>query len=1135
MKKSLPERGKVLYYIRFLMKYSAFLFMLVCSAATFALAGELRGQPLLNKTVTVKLSNATLGEALDQISQQASVKFVFVGQAGQGKTSLTVHRQKLGTVLQKLLSPYGLSYKVIDDSIIITGGTPEQPGTGSLNSDLRKTQTSAGSALSTEVPVAVTRIKGSVKDEKGEGLPGVSILIRDTRQGATTDATGLFSLEVPDENATLIFSFVGYISQEVAVGKQTTFDIVLKSDTKLLNDVVVVGYGSSKKENLTGAVSSINADKELTWKPVGQVSSALQGTMPGVTITQNNGQPGVDQGTIRIRGIGTLNDNNPLVLVDGVQYDINDVDANDIETVSVLKDAAASSIYGVRAANGVILVTTKRGLSKGKPKVTYANYFGWQNPTRQSRFLGAQDFMKLVNQTYVNSGGSAIFSNDAIGQYDNPNRNTDLYPDNDWARNILTGSGFQQQHSLGLAGGSENIKYRFSTNYFDQKGLVSQMNFNRFTARLNTDIIVTKKITFSADMSARLSNRSEPQDVGAGSAWLQFQSVNNSPITVDRYSDGTWGLDNPIRLQLDGGKYAYKDNLITGNFRANYEIVKGLTLSGLASVNYTTNFNSLHRRQLDYYDFFTTPHVLIASRGLNEITKEYSGNWFKNFQGLADYNKQFGSHSLHILGGVSTLSRTTDEFTGYRSGIPNGDLEQINAGSPNGQSTTGEATQYSLFSYFGRVNYAFKERYLLEANIRRDGSSRFADGQRWGTFPSFSAGWRLGAEPFMENVRFFQELKLRGSWGKLGNDNTLNSDYPYQSTYNFNNSYAFGGALNIAALLSAYPNSSLTWETTKMSDIGFDMTILNNKMDIVFDYYVKNTDNILLQLPLPQTTGLAAPYQNAGSVRNKGWEFGVAYRDRIGKDFQYNVGFNISDVVNTVTDMKGADYINTRDDVTTAFRKGMPIGAFFGYESEGIFRTQEQVDNHATQPGNIAPGDIMFKDQNGDGVVNDQDRINIGTPIPRFNYGVNLGASWKGIDLSALFQGVGKADIYVRNMEKAPTAATGNFKAIHLDSWTVENPDASYPRLLTNTQNYVSSSFWIRSGTYFRLKSVQLGYRFPTRMMNKAGFSRLRIFGSAQNIFTVSKVARDIDPESPNDNRYYPQVKTITFGLSFDL
>ncbi len=1063
--------------------------------------------------ITLDIKAARFKEVVSIIEKQTAYHFVFSERKfpASEKFDLDVKNVPVPQVLDMILKNSGYSYKEFSDHLIVITPLSRVPNQQSIT--------------------------GKVVNESGLPLSGASVKVQGNEKiWALTDINGIFSLSAPAD-AILEVAYIGYKSTTVAVNGQSSLTISLAPINKDLNDVVVVGYGTQKKLNLTGAVASVSG-KDLAWKPVGQLSEALQGMMPGVTVTQSGGQPGLDQGTVRIRGVGTLNDNSPLVLVDGVQSDMNDVDPNDVASVSVLKDAAASSIYGVRAANGVILITTKRGQS-GKTQVSYSNDFGWQDAARLSKFVGAQEYMKLTDLMHINSGGDSIYSASAIAQYDNPDRNKDQYPDNYWLKKILTGNGFQQQHSISLAGGSDNVKYRFSTNYLDQDGLIHNMDYERLTIRLNTNIQVTKKLSFSADMSARIGDRKEPQDIGgSGSAWSQFgQAAVMNPLIVNQYSDGTWsvgrGDGNPIRLQQEGGISDYKDNLITGNFRGDYEIVKGLTLSGIVSANYETEYNSLHNIAMTYYDFFNN-HEVIATKGQNDITKQSDNYWFKNYQGLLTYTHQFGNHSLTVLGGISKLTERGDTLTGYRLGIPNSTLEQINAGAANGQTTTGYAGEYGLLSYFGRVNYSYKEKYLFEADLRSDGSSRFAQGQKWGVFPSFSAGWRISSENFMRDVNFVQNLKLRGSWGELGNDAIGN--YPYQSVYNLNNSYPFGGTLAPASGLNAYPNSGLTWETTKMTDIGLDFTTLSGKLNVTYDWYNKKTDNILLALPIPQYVGLPAPYQNAGVVQNKGWELNITYNGNIGSDFKYSITGNLSDVKNKILNLKGADQITTTNqnpgEITTGTVTGNPIGGYFGYISQGIFQSQQQVADHATQTAQTGPGDLIYKDVNGDGKIDANDYVYLGSNIPRYTYGLNLALSYKHFDFSAFFQGVGKVSLNTVVMRRAPINSDGNFKAIHEDSWTPENTDATFPRLVNTLQNYSSSSYWIQNGAYLRLKSMQLGYTLPDKLLAKAGFSNLRVFVSGQNLFTWSKLESDIDPESPNENRYYPQVKIYTFGVN---
>jgi TonB-linked SusC/RagA family outer membrane protein len=595
-------------------------------------------------------------------------------------------------------------------------------------------------------------------------------------------------------------------------------------------------------------------------------------------------------------------------------------------------------------------------------------------------------------------------------------------------------------------------------------------------------------------------------------------------------------LQNPVRLQEEGGLYNNKRNLFIGNFKVNYQVLDGLTLTATAADTYQSSYNSTHNRAFDYVQY-DTKNILTV--GQNDINKQYIGYWLQNYQGLVNYKKQFGKHSVNLLAGASRLSENYDNLNGFRRGIPDPDLSELNAGSASTATNSGTATEYLLLSVFGRLNYAYDDKYLLEANIRRDGSSRFPNGSNYGWFPSFSAGWNIAKEAFLENSPAIQELKLRASWGKLGNDNPLASassavlNYPYQSTFSYNNNYPFGGALNTAASQSMYSNTGLTWETTTMTDIGFDLAVLQNKLRFTFDYYKKTTDNILYALPIPASVGFSPSYQNAGSMENKGFEFSVNYSGQIGEGFKFDVGANLSDVKNKITDLRGTDYLSTdNNNNTTGFFTGIPFGAYYGYETEGIFQTDAEVEGHATQSANTAAGDLIYRDQNGDGVINAADRVYLGSNIPRYTYGFNLNLSYKGFDFSTLLQGVAKVDISTLVMERAPVSTDGNFKPIHQNSWTPTNTGAEFPRLVTSNQNYQASSFWINSGSYLRVKSMQLGYTLNPAISAKAGMSKLRFFASGQNLLTFSKLADDIDPESPNENRYYPQVKTFTFGLN---
>ena len=1069
--------------------------------------------------INLKVSESTIVDIFKEIEQSSNVGFFFKNDQLDLTKKYTVNfeNSSVDEVLHSLLGD-GYSYRFIGNNVVIAA---KEKISNYLNQQQERTVT------------------GKVANYEGESIPGATVLIKGTTNGTITDFDGNYSIKNVPANAVLVFSFVGMKTQEVALVNQTEVNIVLEEETIGIGEVVAVGYGVQKKVNVTGALSTMGGE-DVSAQPVSQLSTALQGMAAGITVIQNSGQPGA-VGTINIRGVGsltskdangnTINKNNPLVLVDGLEYNINDIDANDIESISILKDAASSAIYGVRAANGVILITTKRG-KNNEIKVSYNGYVGIQDPTELPNFVGAQDYMKLVNQLY----GSTKYTDADIAAYNDPNRDKDLYPDVYWMDEVIQGSGFQQQHSLAVSGGTEKSKYRFSTNYLKQDGLVKKTNFERLTVRMNSDVTLNDKLNFTADVSAKFANRTEPQGTGGG-VWFQFsQAFMANPTLPVKYSDGTWALGrsdgNPVRLQEDGGEYKYEDNTASGNFKLSYDIIDGLKLAGSAMVNYGTTFNSAYNKSLTYTNFFSGEETV---KGANEMTKESDKRLYSNLQALLTYDKTLDDHTFNLLAGVSRVEDNTDYLTAYRNGGSLDILDELAGGSPSSQTNNGYSYGYSLLSYFGRINYNYKSKYLLEANIRRDGSSRFSEDNRWGIFPSFSAGWRITQEPFMAQFNnFLDELKLRASWGKLGNQEIGN--YPYQSVMNLGYNYPFGGALASGARMTTAANSEISWETTKMTNVGLDGLLFGGKLDFSMEYYIKNTDDILLQLPIPRTVGQNAPYQNAGSVENKGWEFSVGYKEQVSKDFKYAVRFNLSDVKNKITDLKDADWEDQdNDNRILAYHVGDPIGAFYGYEYEGIFQDEQQIADHATQPGTIAPGDLMYKNLNDDDNIDALDRTVIGSNFPRYTYGLNLSAGYKNFDLSAFFQGVGKVDVITVQSNKAPIDYDGNFKPIHKDSWTFDNKDASFPRLSTGKQNYVSSSFWIKSGAYLRLKNMQIGYTLPKTFVQYIGLSRCRFYVGGQNLLTWSKLTDDgIDPENPQDSRYYPQVKVYTFGVNVD-
>ncbi len=1088
-----------------------------------------------NRTVQTQLKTVLL-----DLQRHYRVEIVFEDQIMAGR-SVADDALNLKLSLEKnlnhLLKNTGLRVrKIRKDTYVITEGRREKATVSNQESEPAESSTTPPSTddrtasnrpepvVSRVAEVADLSITGTVTDESGAALPGVSVVQKGTTRGTTTDSKGFYQVNVPDQNAVLVFSFVGYLPQEVTVGDRTVLGVKLQTDTKSLSEVVVVGYGTQKKVNLTGAVSSVSSE-EVTRRPVGQTSSALQGLMPGVTVTQRSGRPGADGGSIRIRGIGTLGNSDPLVLIDNIEGSMNSIDPNLIESISVLKDAASSSIYGSRASNGVILVTTKR--AKGsKISVNYNNYIGWQTPTNLPKMANAIDHMLLTNEAYVNVGRSPLYADALLQKYRTEGAsNRDLYADTDWQKAVLTGSGLQQSHFLSINGGSDKIRFLTSVGYFDQKGIIENSTYRRYTLRNNADIQLSAKFSARLDLQLVAATTVEP---GRGAEEV-FHWMNRIPANqIGINSNGTWGDgwngDNPIAMARDGGTRKNNSPYALLNAAVVYKPASWLTAEVAYAPKYALSIDKNFNKSVQAYKPDGTLSFLAPAR--STLTEGNSRSLFTTLRGTLTFDKAYGDHGLKVLAGFSREDFRNDYSTAYREGFLLPDYQVLNAGAADIQRTTGGASEWALQSAFGRVNYDYKQKYLLEANARYDGSSRFAKGNKYGFFPSVSAGWRISQESFMQPLtNIINELKIRGSWGQLGNQNIAGGNYPFMSSLQFG-AYAFNKQIANVVALNTLANADISWETTEMTDIGLD-AVLFSKLSITADYYSKRTRDILLPLDIPAIIGLAAPSQNAGIVDNKGWELGINYKGSVNA-FRYDVGFNISDVKNTVVDLRGVNLTGL-----TVNREGYSSFSLFGLQSEGFFQTVDEVASHAQQFGVIKPGDIKYKDQNGDKIINNDDNIVFGSTIPRFTYGTTLNGYYKGFSLNIVLQGVGKADGYLNEQGIMPFFLGGTVQEQHKDHWTPENTNAVFPRLaFSEANNEKSSSFWMRNAAYLRLKNIQLGYTLPVALTQRAGIKMARVFANGQNLLTWDKFWDGYDVESPvGSGRAYPQVKMLSFGL----
>lgn len=967
-------------------------------------------------------------------------------------------------------------------------------------------------------------VSGMVSDKEGMPLQGASVSLKNSNLGTTTDGKGNFKIKIPAGRHTLLVTMVGYLPVEKQVtGAETSIHISLESDKGNLSEVVVVGYGTQKKGNLTGSVSVIETG-DLSTRPFASVTTALQGIAPGVTITTNSGAPG-SAGTIRVRGIGTLNNSSPLVLIDGVEGDMNALDPNLIASISVLKDAASSAIYGSRAANGVILVTTKR--ASGGLRVNYSTYVGVQKPTNLPDKVEAIDHMEMINLAHKNSGAAPLFAQAFIDEYrQNMASNPDKYPNTDWQKEVLRGSGLMHNHNISVNSGGGKFKFLTSAGYLDQKGIIETSRFQRYSFRNNTDIAINDKLSLQTDVQLIKRNTTEPGP-GLESVFLQMNRI--PAIQPGKYSNGiygeAWNGENPIAFSgPDGGSQQEERLSLSGRFVLNYKPVKWLTAELVAQPRYEELYNDNYNKaiqtyQLDGSPLFTRPErTTLANRSIR--------SFYGNYYGYLTAAKNFNQHNLKMQVGSSLETFDTRSFRAYREGFTFPEYRVLDAGLQDNREASGNASEWALQSFFGRVNYDFNSKYLLEMNARYDGSSRFAKGNKYGFFPSVSAGWRISAENFMQDVSAIKNLMLRASWGRLGNQNI--GTYPFASTLSLG-SYSMGGQIVATAALNEMNNELISWETSEMFDIGMDVQLFNN-ISLKFDWYDKITYDILLKLDIPLTIGLDAPYQNAGKVRNRGWEAGIGYSGNAG-DFKYSVDFNISDVKNEVLDLRGVSQSGL-----LVSREGFPINSIFALKADGYFQTQEEITKHAAQIGILAPGDIRYINQNSDAdnIINANDYVIIGNTIPRYTYGLNLNASYKNITFNAFFQGVGKADGYLYGRAIQPFFSGASMYEQHKDYWTETNTNAKFPRLTWGDagNNYQHSSFWMKDASYLRLKNIQLGYNLPKNFLNKAKIDQARIYINGLNLFTIDRFWDGFDVETPvGTGTNYPMVKTISVGI----
>ncbi len=1115
----MPGWGQMIQKIWLVMRLTIFLTFIFL----FKVSAEVYSQ---QSKLTLKLDNVPLEQVFQAIHEQSGYDFFYkTDQIPSGKrVSVDYKNKQVGDILEEVLKGTNLGFYVLDQDIVITPGK------------YQKEQASQ----------QVLKVTGKVIDVQGQPLPGVTVVIKGMTNGTITDADGNYTIGNVPVNAVLTFSFVGMRSQDIEVGGKKVINIRLEEETIGLEEVVAIGYGTVKKSDLTGAVGSVGG-QEIAERQVTQISQALQGAISGVTVTRDNSAPGATA-TIRIRGITSIGDSDPLIIVDGVPVDdINDINPNDVEDISVLKDAASASIYGSRAAAGVILVTTKRA-KIGEIGLTYNYEFGLEKPTRLPDYVGAVRYMQMVNELRWNDNGNIeggeypTYTEDIVNNYASLHEeNPDLYPDTDWNSLILKNDAPRQSHMLSITAGSKTIRTKASLAYDETDGLYTGKKYKRFTTRFNNDISINKYLSASLDFYAKRSISESPSMDP-----IYYMRIS-APVYAAAWSngliaEGKSGANIYGQLKYGGYKH-YWYNQIGGKVSLDFSPLDGLKLTVAVSPDFGFDKGKEFLKKVQYtdYDDPTTYVGTLQWASSTSLTETRDDNYRVTSQFLANYVKSFGKHSLNLLAGYEDYHAFNEDLEASSDQMELSSYPYLDLGNENYLSNEGSAYENAYHSYFGRIMYNYDSKYFFQGNIRYDGSSRFAKDYRWGAFPSFSAGWVLSEESFMKDIPNLSFLKLRASWGTLGNERIGN--YPYQSTIDFYSALFYEGNEVVSAQTAAqtqYAIKDISWETTESFDFGVDADFLRNKLQFSGDYYKKVTKDMLLELEIPDYIGFDNPDQNTGKMHTKGWEVSLGWNDKIGP-VKYAVSANVSDFKSVMGDLGGIE-IESNNQVNF---KGSQYLEWYGYQSDGIFQTQDDVDNSAVLNSNVAPGDIKYKDISGpdgvpDGTISsDYDRVLLGGSLPRYTFGGNIRLEYKNLDFSLVFQGVGKQNVRKTTMMAEGLLENwGNFPAL-IDGkyWSNYNTDAqnlkaTYPRLSYNSvsNNYAMSDFWMFNGGYFRLKNLTLGYTIPALWAEKLRIQSIRVFGTVSDFLSIDKYPRGWDPESSASG--YPITASFTFGAS---
>lgn len=1133
--------------------FSQILIAIMVSSMTYA--SPIKAQGILNKKVNVTLSNTTMLEALQYLQKNNNVKFIYSASSldADKHFSLNINNQTLKTVLDQVFKNNGINYDVMNDRVVLEKSA--------VNATSTNTPVQLVAAAETQANVTIT---GKVVDNTGQPVPGATITEKGTTNGITAGADGGFKLSVAGPQSVIVVQFIGFAKKEVVVGDQTVINVVLTEDVRTINEVVVVGYGTQKRTTVTGAISSVKAS-DLQDQQVTRLDDALRGRVTGVSVVQSSGSPGSTP-QIRVRGVTSRLNSDPLYIIDGVTVDnggLDNINPNDIESMDVLKDASAA-IYGSRASNGVIIVTTKKG-KKGDAVISYNGYVGFQNPVSKVKLANATQYATLRNEAAANDGKAAIFPNPAS-----------LGTGTNWQNEIFSNSALIQNHNLNISGATDKVTYYTSFGYLDQKGVILPdiSGYKKFNFTVNTTYKLKKWLTVGENFNYAYTKNKNFGNTNSVFGGPLSSALNLDPLTptvvndvnsqpnasvyntanIVRNGQGLpYGISNYVAQEITNplayaqtrlGNYSDATNLLGSAF-VEIEPIQGLKLRSQISAKQA------------YYggDAFTPLYYLNASSvtTITNQTTSFNRNLTWNWDNTATYTRSFGKHNLTALVGTSAQKTTASGLQGVFTGEPVGSLTDasINFSLPaanrlaNAALGLDDVQPHTLASTFGRITYDYDQKYLFSGVIRRDGSSRFGSNHVYGTFPSAQVGYVITREDWFPKNSFVDFLKIRGSFGIVGNEMAL-GPFRYAAIVAGGRNAVFGNTLGIGYSPAAPANPDLKWEQTQTSDIGFDATLFNN-LSVTFDVYKKLTKDMLQTVQLPTYAGFSGqPSFNTGTMENKGVELSLNYSNKVG-DFNYNVGGNISYNHNEVTSVGSLiNYLPIGNVQSSTyeigrFTTGQPLGEFYGFRELGVFHSQSEIDSYTHNGQKIQPdakpGDFKWQDTDGDGKITQSDRQFLGNPLPTFTYGINLSANYKNFDIKLFGQGVWGNKIY--QAYRRLDIASANYPIEALNAWTPQNASSNYPRLTDadGNQNFKNpSNFYLQNGAYFRIKTLQLGYTLPKNILNSIDVKKVRVFLSSNNLATITGY-KGYDPEISGgiDMGIYPQARTFMAGLDITL